>query len=367
MSSSGRAYIFSGATGLLVYTLDPSNPVSSGEFGRVVSAAGDVDNDLTPDFLVGARDEDSGRGRVYLFSGADGSLLRAITNTGGSGSIGERIAAAGDANSDAYDDILMGQNTFPATVQVVSGLNGTVLHTLTAPTATSIYGTSLAPLGDLNGDGRDDFAVGDYTETVDGLEGAGRVYFISGADASVLRSVVSPNAEGFDVNTFTFGSELGSRLNAAGDIDGDGITDLDVAAPSEDLYSDLDDGHIYTFSGATGEVLEVYEPAETYGSLFGTDGMVRVRGTGANRTPSLLVGMPAQGTGGQIIRFPNASITHRTFTVTGTEGWRLLADLGYETLGYQLDTLWTQGVFGGDVTAGAASVYRYDPTRVFEF
>lgn len=61
-------------------TLMSPNEEGSGWFGYSVAAAGDVNHDGSPDVIVGAWFEDPGTspsdaGRAYVFSGQDGSLL----------------------------------------------------------------------------------------------------------------------------------------------------------------------------------------------------------------------------------------------------------------------------------------------------
>jgi hypothetical protein len=77
-AGAGRAYLFSGATGALVGTLQSPNAENSGFFGLAVAGVPDVNGDGRGDLLVGAYQEDgptTNSGRAYLFSG--GALVPA--------------------------------------------------------------------------------------------------------------------------------------------------------------------------------------------------------------------------------------------------------------------------------------------------
>jgi hypothetical protein len=72
-AARGRAYVFSGATRELLFTLDSPNGEHQGAFGRSVANAGDTNGDGRPEVLVGAPSENPGAsptdaGRAYVFS-----------------------------------------------------------------------------------------------------------------------------------------------------------------------------------------------------------------------------------------------------------------------------------------------------------
>src|SRR6185503_11464809 len=91
------------------------------------------------------------------------------------------------------------------------------------------FGFSVAPAGDVNGDGIPDLIVG--APSYDGIQDfAGRAYlFLGPFDAD--RSAADADAT---ISAVTFGDNLGFSVAGAGDTDGDGFDDLLIGARSND-------------------------------------------------------------------------------------------------------------------------------------
>ena len=191
-ASQGRAYVFSGADGSLLFTLDTPNPQGLGYFG-VNPAVGDVNGDGKADIVVGAPGENAGgndhQGRAYVFSGADGSLLFTLDtpNPPANGYFGVNTVAVGDVNGDGKADIAVGApdenaggNAAQGRMYVFSGADHSLLWTLDTPNpqANGYFGFRGA-VGDVNGDGKADIAVAAYGESVAGNAGQGRAYVFS--------------------------------------------------------------------------------------------------------------------------------------------------------------------------------------------
>jgi FG-GAP repeat len=254
----GRVYVFSGADGSLLHTLDTPNPQVEDRFGTSL-AAGDVNDDGNADIAVGAYWEDVGgnvnQGRAYVFSGADGSLLHTLDTPNPQADAGFGFSlSAGDVNYDGKADIAVGApwadvggNDAQGRAYVFSGADWSLLHTLDTPNpqADDRFGYALA-VGDVNGDGKGDVAVGTSREDAGGNIYQGRAYIFSGANGSLLFTLDTPNPQA----QAGFGYSM-----AVGDMNGDGKADIAAGAPSEDVDPNVDQGRIYLFSGVDGSLL----------------------------------------------------------------------------------------------------------------
>lgn len=101
-----------------IITLDNPNPQAGAFFGISVAGVGDVNGDNVPDILVGAEFQDVGgnadQGQAFVFSGADGSLLLTLNDptpqAGARFGAEDAVAGVGDVNGDNVPDILIGAN-----------------------------------------------------------------------------------------------------------------------------------------------------------------------------------------------------------------------------------------------------------------
>jgi hypothetical protein len=263
---AGRAYVFSGATGVPLHELQSPYEEWAGNFGVTISGTDDVDGDGYADVVVGAPGENPGplpenAGMAHLYSGATGTRLRSFRSphVEYGAAFGYAVSDAGDIDGDGKGDVVIGapyEDASPAVwdvgrVYVLSGATGDLIHRLSSPNVQEdeLFGASVARLGDVDGDDHDDFVIGaPFANVGEGRDAAGAAYVFNGAAGTAIHTLLSPNPE--------YEGEFGLTVAGAGDLDGDGCPDVLVGAPWEDPgMSPEDAGRAYAFSGATGGLL----------------------------------------------------------------------------------------------------------------
>ncbi|MFH1010906.1 MAG: FG-GAP-like repeat-containing protein [bacterium] len=156
-------------------------------FGAAVAIVGDVNGDGGNDLLVGAprvKTATGEEGRVYLFSGGAALDAKADGVMNGSmslGHFGSAIYAVGDLNEDGKADFAVQTKNGAEGRGVVSFYYGgweTAFYEMEGEAVGDIVGNSVAALGDMNGDGTKDVAVGARWSDA-GARDAGRVYLLS--------------------------------------------------------------------------------------------------------------------------------------------------------------------------------------------
>ncbi|MCU0611567.1 MAG: integrin alpha [Candidatus Eisenbacteria bacterium] len=274
--NAGRAYVFSGMTGVLFHELASPNEVQGGLFGCAVAGVEDASDDGLPDILVGAQCENpSGSpewaGRAYIISGQAGALLITLMspNECHHGCFGAAVAAVGDVEGDGYSDVVVGapgELVNHGGAYVFNGQSGALLCALSSPgeRGDGRFGHSVSGVGDVDGDGSPEIAVGaPWEDPGSSPLGAGRAYVLSCLTGAPIHSFVSPNEEAFGY--------FGYSVSGSADVDQDGVRDIVIGAPFENPGdSPIDAGRAYVFSGESGELLhELTSPNETPGGQFG--------------------------------------------------------------------------------------------------
>ncbi len=303
-------------------TLESPTPQSTGYFGTAVAAVPDVDGDGVDDVLVGAQSEDpygngDGKyGRAHVFSGATGALLYSIDspNPNYNGYFGYEVAGVPDTDGDGRGDLLVSAS-LETRVYLFSGADGTLLHELASPNpqAGVNFGGSIAGVPDVDGDGRGDLLVGASKEDM-GFEEAGRAYLFSGASGAHLYEFSSIAPEEF--------GRFGQDVAGVPDLNGDGTADLLVAEHRDVELSGyysiaVESFRISAFSGATGALIgSIDEPSIGMGEPF--PGYISVAG---------LEDVNGDGRGDILAGAPNQAGTGRAYVFSGADGTRLVAPL----------------------------------------
>ena len=220
----GAVYVYYGSsTGLNATAAITLNGLAANDqFGFDVASAGDVNGDGYSDMLVGANGVSNQTGAAYLYQGSPNvlSTIAQSTQTGGGDGFAYSVASAGDVNGDGYSDVVIGSPVANEIYIYYGSASGLSFTPLVIPSpAGGRFGFSVASAGDVNGDGYSDVVVGAYLVGGSG-QGAAYVYHGSSGGLSTTPAVTLNGNTSYDY--------LGWSVASAGDVNGDGYSDVIV-------------------------------------------------------------------------------------------------------------------------------------------
>ena len=222
-------------------------------FGLTVASAGDVNGDEIPDIIVG-----NGQFRVekaYLYFG--GALLDTVPDLIFTGPLdsdfGWWVGSGGDINGDGYDDAIVSAHWYtdipgvtpPGYGRLYIYFGGAEMDSipdviLLGTTPQSGFGAFFSTLGDVSYDGYDDIIVSAHGPH-SGVVGKVRV-FLGGATMSNVDTLADAVIEGENPE-----DEFSYSLSGTHDLNGDGLNDVIVGAPSFD-FIEWNEGKAYVHS-----------------------------------------------------------------------------------------------------------------------
>jgi hypothetical protein len=246
-------------------------------FGLRVAGAGDVNADGYADVIVGAPLYAAGQtneGAAFIFHGASGGIPDGDVGAGdqdtqlesnqASAFFGNAVDGAGDVNGDGIADVIVGASSYDVAGQsnaggayvflgsasgVADANPSTAFASLEATVASTLFGTSVAGAGDVNGDGHGDVIVG--APTFVGTDSGGGAFVYHGSTAGVY-------ADGDPSTAFAqIESDQANQVGLlhppsaayAGDVNGDGYGDVVLGFPFYD-NGETDEGAAFVFEGS---------------------------------------------------------------------------------------------------------------------
>jgi len=312
-------------------------------FGTSIASLGDLDGNGMADLAVGADGDDDGTndsGAVWvLFLDTTGAVMgqQKISGTEGGFSgplvvgnrFGSSVAGIGDLDGDGIQDLAVGATGDPDGAQwstrgavwiLFMNNDGTVageqkISDLAGNFGGDLgeldhFGSSLAYLGDLDGDGLTELAVGAKLDDDGGLD-FGAVWILSlNSDGTVNRyQKISTGNGGFSGTLLTQGN-FGASAVRVGDINDDGVSDLAVGAPGREWFGS-DDGTVWVLllnedgtvqvnreiGSAAGGFTGALDPRDQFGSSLAAPGDLD-----NDWIPDLVAGAMGDDDGGPTIR-----------------------------------------------------------------
>lgn len=264
--ASGSVYFYSGSTGALIRRTDGQTP--NGFFGETVAGGGDVNGDGRADVIIGAPREWAGeQGVVYVITGWSGSTLYMIRGQSSTEWLGKACAFLGDLDNDGGDEFILGSEEASHTshqgrgvAYVYSGKTGALMFEVGDFEGAIGFGSSVAGIGDQNGDGVDDFLVGADRAQISPTQLVGAVSLLSGRTGERLAYITNPEL-----------GKFGTAVAAISDLDGDGSDEILIGDPYAYNPIQLSRNMVYLYSFNPYLATSAYSLSASQGGLIQLD------------------------------------------------------------------------------------------------
>lgn len=180
------------------------------------------------------------------------SVLFTVNGDNASDTLGQSIDIVGDVDFDGFADFMVGAwrddnngKVDSGSVRVVSGKTGATIWVIDGDLANDHMGWGSSGAGDVNGDGRADICAAADEADQPGLSNVGTAKIVNGATGQTIWLLKGDTAGDF----------FGWSSAHAGDVDGDGFSDIVCGNLQDDDVGKTNCGSIWVFSGATGASL----------------------------------------------------------------------------------------------------------------
>lgn len=370
----------------------------SDEAGVSAAAVGDMNGDGRDDVIVGAPGADNGgmnSGSAYVVFGraSPSEIDLAALGDGGyridgaapSERAGFAVAGLGDVNGDKRPDVLVGAHgadkngrTNSGSAYVVFGKRSSGSIDLAAlanqgfridgAAVLERAGWAVAAAGDVNGDGLADALVGAPFADNNLRQGSGSAYVVFGKRSNASVDLAALGGQGFRIDGAAPQDFASEAMASAGDLNGDGLSDVLLGATFADNNARPGSGSAYVVygrsSGASVDLASLGDRGFRIDGAAGGDGAgaaVAARDMNGDGRADVLVGAVfadnngRQGSGSVYVVFGAASRGNVDLAALGDRGLRIDGAAAFDFAGGSVAAPGdVNGEGGPDVLLGAA-------------
>ncbi|HVH18610.1 MAG TPA: PEP-CTERM sorting domain-containing protein [Myxococcota bacterium] len=233
------------------YSFEVAAASAGAHVGASVTGAGDVNADGFADLVIGAPEFNgtapgTNNGRAWLvlgeaFGPADNSFDEVYNGDFDQGRLGASVSTAGDINGDGRAEFMIGEPG-PGRSKLHIGRSSMLpMSEMVWDEVVATHGATVAPAGDWNGDGFSDVAVGAPVSAPG--SGSVRVYLGTG------ETLAGAHLAAAQMQGLVAGDALGLGMGYAGDINHDGCSDFVGGAPNYE-GGQTDEGRVFVTYGS---------------------------------------------------------------------------------------------------------------------